>query len=110
MEMTVSSKKLFIAFNLHEDHSAIEALELPEPIKALKTLNKTAYFSKDLAPILFNIADAQINGAVNIAGNAHAVVFRYATTVGQFEIAVPTLDAKRKHRDGTMFYALDRQQ
>ena len=110
MEFKVSSNKIYIVFNLHEGHSAIETLELPEPIKMLKKANRTAYFSKDLAPILFNLADAHVNGAVTMAGNAHAVVFRYGTIVGKFEIAVPTLDAKRKHRDGTMFYPLDRPQ
>src|SRR5260370_38519779 len=95
---------------LQENHLAKEAFEFPEPIKTLKPTKNAAYFSKDLAPILFNLADAHINGAVTMAGNTHAIVFQYVTTVGRFEIAVPTLAAKRKRRDGTLFYALDRQQ
>jgi hypothetical protein len=110
LELKVTAKKLYVVFNLHPQNSPFETFEFPEPIKSLKRTLKTAYFSKDIAPILFNIADAHINGAVTMAGNAHAIVFRYATKVGKFEIAVPTLDAKRKHRDGTLFYALDRPQ
>ena len=97
-------------FNLHPEDSPFETFSFPEPIKTLKRTQITTYFSKDLAPILFNLADAHTDSTVTMAGNAHVIVFRYATTVGKFEIAVPTLDTKRKHRDGTLFYALDRQQ
>ena len=110
LELKVTAEKLYIIFNLHPKTSPFKTVRFPEPIKTLKGTQKTAYFSKDLAPILFNLADAHINGAVTMAGNAHAIVFRYATQVGKFEIAVPTLDAKRKHRDGTLFYALDKRQ
>jgi hypothetical protein len=110
MELKVAAKKLYVGFYLEENHLAMEEFDFPDPIKTVKQMKKTAYFSKDLAPILFNLADAHTNSSVTMAGNAHAIVFRYATTVGRFEIAVPTLDAKRKHRDGTLFYALDRRQ
>ena len=110
LELKVTPNKLYVVFNVHETGSPFETFSFPEPIKTLNRTQMTAYFSKDLAPILFNLADAHTNSTVSMAGNAHAIVFRYVATVGKFEIAVPTLDAKRKHRDGTLFYALDRQQ
>jgi hypothetical protein len=110
LEFKIAPKKLYVLFHLQDDHYADETFKFPTPIETLNRTEKTAYFSKDIAPILFNLADAQINGAVTIAGNSHVIVFRYATKVGKFEIAVPTLDPKRKHRDGTLFYALDKPQ
>jgi hypothetical protein len=110
IELKVTANKIYVLFNLQLKDSPFKTFPFPEPIKTFKRTQMTAYFSKDLAPILFNLADAHINGSVTMAGNAHAIVFRYATQVGKFEIAVPTLDAKRKHRDGTLFYALDKRQ
>jgi hypothetical protein len=110
LELKVTDKQLYVIFDLKPPNASFKALPFPEPVKTFKRMQKTAYFSKDLAPILFNLADAHVNGAVTMAGNAHAIVFRYATRVGNFEIAVPTLDAKRKHRDGNLFYPLDRRQ
>ena len=110
LELKVTDKQLYVFFNLNPKKSPFETLAFPEPIKTLKRVQKTAYFSKDLAPILFNLADAHINGTVTMAGNTHVIVFRYATQMGKFEIAVPTLDAKRKHRESTLFYALDKRQ
>jgi hypothetical protein len=37
-------------------------------------------------------------------------VFTYETPIGQFEIAVPTLDEAGEKRDSTLFYAPDRRQ
>ena len=110
LELKITDKQLYVFFNLNPPNSPFKALPFPAPPKTFKGMQKTAYFSKDLAPILFNLADAHSNGAVTMAGNDHAIVFRYATQVGKFEIAVPTLDAKRKQRDGTLFYALDKRQ
>ena len=110
LKLKVTPRKMYVYFNLQKKQSPMEAFEFPEPLQMLKRAQETAYFSKDLAPILFNLADAHIKGSVTMAGNAHAIVFRYATQVGKLEIAVPTLDAKRKHRDGALFYALDKRQ
>jgi len=54
--------------------------------------HEATYRSEDLAPALIHLVDAVVLGEVTISGNVHAVVFNYATEVGQFEIAVPTVD------------------
>jgi len=45
--------------------------------------------------------------AIRMAGNEHVLVFRYATSVGEFEVAVPTIDPKTQVRDHTLFRLID---
>jgi hypothetical protein len=107
LEIKLAPDKFHVIFNRHPDASPSEAF-LPRPVPNFTEAETTKYFSKDLAPILFNLADAPAAGAVTMAGNKHALVFTYETSVGQFEIAVPTLDDETGNRDGTLFYAADR--
>jgi hypothetical protein len=109
LELKITPKKLYIIFNRDPDASGSEDFEFPSDIRTLKRTQTTLYLSKDLAPVLFNLADAPVIGALSMAGNAHALVFRYSTLVGKFEIAIPTLGAKGKRGDDTLFYALGRQ-
>lgn len=53
---------------------------------------KTMHLSKDLAPVLINLAAADIIGNVKMSGDAHALVFEYKTKSGSFSIAVPTAE------------------
>lgn len=50
--------------------------------------------SKDLAPVLFNIAELPIDGTINVSGDDDAIVFEFTTDVGDYQIAVPTFDEK----------------
>ena len=108
LELKVTADELRLVFNRHPDTSASEIFEFATQIPDLLEPETTAYLSKDLAPILFNLADAPVSGPVAMAGNKHAFVFTYETAVGQFEIAVPTFDEAGEERDGTLFYAADR--
>jgi hypothetical protein len=105
--LRVTAEKLEIIFNRQEGghQSPSEAFAFPDPIEPPpKLLQETTYFSKDIAPVLFNIADAEIDGAITMAGNKHAFVLRYQTRSGEFEIAVPTLNDDETARDETLFY------
>jgi hypothetical protein len=110
LEVKVEADKFHVIFNRDSDASASETIAFPREIPGLAGPETTTYFSKDLAPILFNLADAQVSGAVTMSGNEHALVFTYDTSVGQFEIAVPTLDEAGENRDSTLFCAPDRRQ
>ncbi len=110
LQLKVTDNEFHVIFNRHPDASASEVFEFPKQIRIFAQPQTTTYLSKDLAPILFNLADAPASGPVTVAGNNHAIVFTYNTSVGQFEIAVPTLDGTGKHRDSTLFYAADRKQ
>jgi hypothetical protein len=107
LALRVTAKHLEIIFNrqggVHQPPS--ERFPFPNPVDPpLKKPQETTYFSKDLAPILLNIADADIDGVITIAGNQHALVFQYQTPMGEFEISVPTLDDSETQRDETLFY------
>ena len=103
--LKIRPKKLEIEFNRQEGgESPVVSFSWPKAIKLAAEVHQTSYFSKDLAPVLFNLADAEIDGDITIAGNKHALVFRYRTPVGEFEIAVPALTDDEMHRDATLFH------
>lgn len=47
--------------------------------------------SKDIAPVLYNLADMPLMGKAEISGNADALVIKFKTAMGEYLIAVPTL-------------------
>ena len=55
--------------------------------------------AKDIAPILYNVADASAVGSIIISGNDNAVVIAYQSEVGSYTIAIPTW-AERQLADG----------
>jgi hypothetical protein len=50
--------------------------------------------SKDLAPVLFNLADVPLQGMTEISGNAEALVVKFKTAMGEYVIAIPTVVGK----------------
>lgn len=50
--------------------------------------------SKDLAPVLFNLADVPLQGVAELSGNAEALVLKFKTVMGEYVIAVPTVGGK----------------
>ena len=48
-------------------------------------------FAKDLAPVLYNLADITINGDVTIEGDSAVMIIRFSTELGAYTIAVPTI-------------------
>ncbi|MDQ2082964.1 hypothetical protein RA307_22495 [Xanthobacteraceae bacterium Astr-EGSB] len=104
LEIEIDGAEVRIGFNREDGHSAFESFALPDNLSGLVTPARSTYLSKDLAPILFNMADANVDGAVTMSGNQHALVFQYANSIGSFAIAVPSLQFNGR-RDGTLFYA-----
>jgi hypothetical protein len=50
--------------------------------------------SKDLAPVLFNLADVPLQGSAEISGNGEALVVKFKTAMGDYVIAIPTVGEK----------------
>jgi hypothetical protein len=98
---------LHIGFNIGEDSSAAAYFRFPSSVAVEDDEQDTSYLSRDLALVLLNLADAHVAGDIRMAGNAEAIVFRYATDVGDFEVAVPTLEGREAPTN--LFYALGRQ-
>ena len=56
--------------------------------------------SKDIGPILYNLADTAVTGSINISGNEQAVLVEFKTDMGCYQIAIPTAsEYKRKKAD-----------
>lgn len=108
LKVIVSQREFTIIYNMDGTIHPKEVIQLPEGVNGASVETETLYFSKDLGPVLFNLADALIEGPLTIAGNSHALVFRYSTGIGEFEIAVPTL-VHDDQRDGSLFYGLGKQ-
>jgi hypothetical protein len=100
----VTTKHLTLVFNRHAGQSAEEQFFFPTSINAAKDSHETSYFSKDLGPALYNLADADIVGDLTMSGNKDALLFRYDTPIGEFEIAIPTLDPAEKYRNTKLFF------
>lgn len=52
--------------------------------------------SKDLAPILHNLPDLDLVGDVKVSGNSALLLFEFATDIGEYTIAVPTVTVTSK--------------
>ena len=61
-----------------------------------KKSQRFSVFAKDLAPTLNNVSDFSITGEITIEGDEHIMTMRFATTVGNYLIAIPTVDTKAK--------------
>lgn len=110
MRLTLGDGNISFEFNslLQDDSNndserAYEDMPWPNDHKA-----SWLHLSRDIAPVLYNIADAEIVGTVAMSGNAHAVVISYATAVAKFSIAVPCAKTSRSGpiRDTTAFAEL----
>lgn len=94
-DLSVSSKKIKFTYNI--DKTGIAPFQ---SMNASIKLNNNAkeynvkFRSKDLAPVLYNIADLEIIGKVMVSGNNDALVFEFKTDVGVYKIAVPTIISK----------------
>ena len=55
--------------------------------------------AKDMAPVLYNLANIGVLGKIYLSGNENAVVIEFDTNVGHYTIAIPTL-AERKLAQG----------
>ena len=63
------------------------------------------FFSKDLAPVLHNVVDAEPQSSVELSGDRHAMFMRFTTYSGMTQIVIPTIDTENeKQRDAEHFY------
>lgn len=84
----VDTDKLNIGFNISQNgkHPLFEI-----PINRIgrgKIVHD--FLSKDIAPVLYNLSNTQIEGDILFAGNASAMTINYTTKAGKYEIAIPT--------------------
>lgn len=98
-----------LTLTLSETEFAIEyangVWKVPLPNKATITreINPVRVLSKDFVPILNNLANVNSIDGVLFMVSEHATVFEYKTTLGSFEIAVPTLIEQTDKRSETLF-------
>jgi len=84
-------------FNMHDEKLAPHRkLDIDVKLKTTKRTHKTEHLSKDIASVLFNLADVHSDGLIEVSGNDQALVFAYKNDLGSFKIAVPTAERKKK--------------
>jgi hypothetical protein len=99
MWLTVSAGKINLRFNAVDTQSIAPPCDMPAGAnwQGGKGSHETRHLSKDIAPVLYNLADAHVVGDVAVSGNAHALLFQYKTDIGDFDIAVPAIYATKKN-------------
>jgi hypothetical protein len=103
LTLEVTENDVSIIFNQDEDGDGYaETIAFPQSVEMSREY-QSSFFSEDIAPILYNLADAPVAGDIVVEANRHAIVFSYETTFATFEIAVPSLKEDRQTRDATHF-------
>lgn len=106
MQAVVTAKSFGLVFNIHDEKVAPQHKQVADvKLKTTKRTHKTEHLSKDVAPVLFNLADVHSDGMIEVSGNEQALVFAYKNDLGTFKIAVPTAERKKKTaiRNSTAF-------
>jgi hypothetical protein len=100
IKITVRKDKMIIGFANGEMPIPFEAdAELTSKVPTVE------FFSKDLAPILHNMIDAEPQSSVELSGDRHGMFVRFSTHSGKTEIVIPTIDVEdEKRRDSEHFY------
>lgn len=88
-ELATEATALRIGFNLSEAGSP-KPFEMPISRPQTTALSPAFYLSKDLGPVLYNLADMDIESPVMLSGNSDALVASFTSTIGNVQIAVPT--------------------
>jgi hypothetical protein len=97
LNVLVTAKSFGLAFNIHDEElSPQRKLEVKVAFKDKAHTLKTEHLSKDIAPVLFNLADVHCDGKIEVSGSSQAIVFAYKNDLGTFKIAVPTAERKKK--------------
>lgn len=96
MEVTVTVSEFELLFNISDYGKAND--RMPANISFSNKSDKlsTCYLSKDIGPVLFNLADVVCNKQIEVKGNEDAIVFEYENDIGRFHIAVPCAVPKGK--------------
>jgi hypothetical protein len=97
MRAIVTAKGFGLMFNIHDEEAApVRKRDTDVTIKRGKATQTTSHLSKDIAPVLYNLADVHCNGSIEVSGNEQALVFSYKNDLGAFKIAVPTAERRKK--------------
>jgi hypothetical protein len=94
MRFTLDGKGLVIGFNFdprQDGASPSASMPLPTGHEA-----SWLHLSRDIAPALYNVADAEIVGKATLSGDGNALLISYSTAVAAFSIAVPTASVTTK--------------
>jgi hypothetical protein len=96
MELSITPTEVKIAYNMSAYGNAEERVAakvtMPKDVQCINTL----HFSKEIASVLYNLADVLCDGSIQVSGNADAIVFEYKNDIGTFQIAVPSVVKKGK--------------
>ena len=97
MKAVVSADSFGLVFNINDEARApIHKRQVHVKIKSGKATQSTSHLSKDIAPVLYNLADLNTTGPIEVSGNDQALVVSYRNDVGSFKIAVPTAERRKK--------------
>ena len=97
MQAVVTAKSFGLVFNIHDEKLAPQQKQVADvKMKTAQRTHKTEHLSKDIAPVLFNLADVHSDGMIEVSGTDQALVFAYKNDLGTFKIAVPTAERNKK--------------
>ena len=97
MKAVVTGDSFGLVFNISDEARApIHRRQVQVKIKSGKATQTTSHLSKDIAPVLYNLADLNTTGPIEVSGNDQALVVSYRNDVGSFKIAVPTAERRKK--------------
>ena len=106
-DIKVTPTKIIFGFEIDDTETfPTRSIDLESAAKlGSKTTFNFRVSSKDLAPILYNVSDLSVAGAIKFEGDEHVMVLTFATEMGQYTIAIPTVTGKTKRldRDATHF-------
>lgn len=91
-ELKIKAKQLAIRFEIDDDRYADKhPVAIPKAKLVGPSTQAILVASLDLAPVLYNLSEIAVKGDILVSGNAHALVFSFATDVGEFTIAMPAI-------------------
>ena len=96
-ELKVKSTQVQIRFEIDDPKYADKhPVSIPKAKMIGATSQAILVASLDLAPILYNLSEIAVKGEILVSGNAHALVFAFATDMGEFTIAMPAMRKEKK--------------
>lgn len=109
-ELMITKDTMRIKFNIDKTKNAPK--EAPKiKVSFVSPQTKSIMFrvrSKDIAPVLYNLADMPIHGKVDISVGDDAMVIAFKTDMGDFKIAVPRFYIKgEKIPSDSCFYMVN---
>jgi hypothetical protein len=106
-KIIVTKADITFGFELDEESGKNPQSKMSLPTPAVLKRAQTFYVgTKDIAPILHNIADLDLDGDITVSGDADLVMLNFKTGIGDYTIAIPTAAAGKhgveRHRSHRM--------